>query len=418
MKRKLEENKYFQIGFTAFLVIACAIIFYFLIYKIGMFYGYLKTFVGFFTPFIIGFIFAYLLNPIVNFFRDKVFIKLFKKKDEKSYKISNSVSITFTVVLMLGLIILLFSFILPELLKSIETIAVNMPGYITEVKNYLVGKLDDHKEIQKVVLNNYDAINNYLTTMLNTKLLPQVEKWLVVLSDGVFGAVKVIFNIVMGFVISIYYLSDKDNFVAGTKKIIYSIFGVKVANHIMDNARHTNDIFGNFIVGKLLDGFTIGFITFIFLTILGFSDYALLIGVTVGLTNMIPYFGPYIGTIPSALLILMDEVHGGGKMCIIFIIFIIALQQIDSYVIEPKLCGSKTGLKSFWVLASILFFGDAFGIIGLLLGVPVFALIYGYVHNLITIRLEEKNLPSETKDYIDLERINSKTHAVVKLSDK
>ena len=220
------------------------------------------------------------------------------------------------------------------------------------------------------------------------------------------------------FVISIYYLSDKDNFVAGTKRIIYSIFGVKVANHIMDNARHTNDIFGNFIVGKLLDGFTIGFITFIFLTILGFSDYALLIGVTVGLTNMIPYFGPYIGTIPSALLILMDEVHGGGKMCIIFIIFIIALQQIDSYVIEPKLCGSKTGLKSFWVLASILFFGDAFGIIGLLLGVPVFALIYGYVHNLVTIRLEEKNLPSETKDYIDLERINSKTHAVVKLSDK
>ena len=189
MKRKLEENKYFQIGFTAFLVIACAIIFYFLIYKIGMLYGYLKTFVGFFTPFIIGFIFAYLLNPIVNFFRDKVFIKLFKKKDEKSYKISNSVSITFTVVLMLGLIILLFSFILLELLKSIETIAVNMPGYITEVKNYLVGKLDDHKEIQKVVLNNYDAINNYLTTMLNTKLLPQVEKWLVVLSDGVFGAV-------------------------------------------------------------------------------------------------------------------------------------------------------------------------------------------------------------------------------------
>lgn len=409
MKRKLEENKYFQIGFTAFLVIACAIIFYFLIYKIGMLYGYLKTFVGFFTPFIIGFIFAYLLNPIVNFFRDKVFIKLFKKKDEKSYKISNSVSITFTVVLMLGLIILLFSFILPELLKSIETIAVNMPGYITEAKNYLVGKLDDHKEIQKVVLNNYDAINNYLTTMLNTKLLPQVEKWLVVLSDGVFGAVKVIFNIVMGFVISIYYLLDKKSFVGGFKRMLYAILPTKTVNKILDNARHTDYIFGNFIIGKLLDGFSVGFITFIFLTIFGYP-YSLLIGVIIGLTNMIPYFGPYIGTIPSALLILMDS----PTKCLIFILFIIALQQVDSYLIEPRLCGSRTGLKSFWVLASILLFGNAFGIVGMLVAVPVFALIYGYFDNLVQNKLLDKKLPSDKESYDNLERINSESKRLVK----
>ena len=132
---------------------------------------------------------------------------------------------------------------------------------------------------------------------------------------------------------------------------------------------------------------------------------------------MIPYFGPYIGTIPSALLILMDEVSGGPKMCLIFIIFIIALQQIDSYVIEPKLCGSKTGLKSFWVLASILFFGNAFGIIGLLLGVPVFALIYGFLDNKITERLEENELPYKTEDYVNLERINSKTKKIVKLEE-
>ena len=366
MKRKLEENKYFQIGFTAFLVIACAIIFYFLIYKIGMLYGYLKTFVGFFTPFIIGFIFAYLLNPIVNFFRDKVFIKLFKKKDEKSYKISNSVSITFTVVLMLGLIILLFSFILPELLKSIETIAVNMPGYITEVKNYLVGKLDDHKEIQKVVLNNYDAINNYLTTMLNTKLLPQVEKWLVVLSDGVFGAVKVIFNIVMGFVISIYYLLDKKSFVSGFKRILYALLPTKTVNKILDNARHTDYIFGNFIIGKLLDGLSVGFITFIFLTIFGYP-YSLLIGVIIGLTNMIPYFGPYIGGIPTVLV-----GFSISPMCgIICAVTIILVQFIDGNIVHPIVVGKATDIHPITIVIGLLVFEYYFGIVGMILATPI-----------------------------------------------
>lgn len=411
MKEKIKENKYYQLGLTIFMVIGACILLTFIIFNIDKICKFLGTIVGLFSPFIIGFVFAYLLNPIVIFFKKNVFDK-FVKKD----KVANNLSLLTTCVIFLTLTIILFNSIIPALLKSIQSLVVNMPTYIKDIKDYLIAKTDS-SGLAEAINANYSTINESLNTMINN-FLPKLEDMITIVSNGLFGAVKVVFKVFMGFVISIYYLSDKDNFVAGTKKIIYSIFGVKVANHIMDNARHTNDIFGNFIVGKLLDGFTIGFITFIFLTILGFSDYALLIGVTVGLTNMIPYFGPYIGTIPSALLILMDEVHGGGKMCIIFIIFIIALQQIDSYVIEPNLCGSKTGLKSFWVLASILFFGDAFGIIGLLLGVPVFALIYGYVHNLVTIRLEEKNLPSETKDYIDLERINSKTHAVVKLSDK
>lgn len=411
MKEKIKENKYYQLGLTIFMVIGACILLTFIIFNIDKIWKFLGTIVGLFSPFIIGFVFAYLLNPIVIIFKKNVFDK-FVKKD----KVANNLSLLTTCVIFLTLTIILFNSIIPALLKSIQSLVVNMPTYIKDIKDYLIAKTDS-SGLAEAINANYSTINESLNSMINN-FLPKLEDMITIVSNGLFGAVKVVFKVFMGFVISIYYLSDKDNFVAGTKKIIYSIFGVKVANHIMDNVRHTNDIFGNFIVGKLLDGLTIGFITFIFLTILGFSDYALLIGVTVGLTNMIPYFGPYIGTIPSALLILMDEVHGGGKMCIIFIIFIIALQQIDSYVIEPKLCGSKTGLKSFWVLASILFFGDAFGIIGLLLGVPVFALIYGYVHKLVTIRLEEKNLPSETKDYIDLERINSKTHAVVKLSDK
>lgn len=410
MIAKIKNNKYYQIGLTAFLVILACLFSGYLIFNIDKIFGVVGNIISLLVPFIIGFVFAYLLNPIVDFFKEKVYVKFIKNK-----KTISNLSILTTCVIFIGLIAILFNSIIPALLSSVETLAKNIPSYVMDIKEYLIAKTDS-SEIANMINANYATINESINKMLSD-LLPKVEDMIGILSTGIFGAIKVIFDLIMGFVISIYFLSDKDNFIAGIKKILFSIFSVKFVNKIIDYARHTNEIFNAFIIGKLLDALTIGFITTMFLTIAGFKEYALLIGVTVGLTNMIPYFGPYIGTIPSALLILMDEVSGGPKMCLIFIIFIIALQQIDSYVIEPKLCGSKTGLKSFWVLASILFFGNAFGIIGLLLGVPVFALIYGFLDNKITERLEENELPYKTEDYVNLDRINSKTKKIVKLEE-
>lgn len=410
MIAKIKNNKYYQIGLTAFLVILACLFSGYLIFNIDKIFGVIGNIISLLVPFIIGFVFAYLLNPVVDFFKEKVYVKFIKNK-----KTISNLSILTTCVIFLGLIGILFNSIIPALLSSVETLAKNIPSYVMDIKEYLIAKTDS-SEIANMINANYTTINESINKMLSD-LLPRVEDMISILSTGIFGAIKVIFDLIMGFVISIYFLSDKENFIAGIKKILFSIFSVKFVNRIMDYARHTNEIFNAFIIGKLLDALTIGFITTMFLTIAGFKEYALLIGVTVGLTNMIPYFGPYIGTIPSALLILMDEVSGGPKMCLIFIIFIIALQQIDSYVIEPKLCGSKTGLKSFWVLASILFFGNAFGIIGLLLGVPVFALIYGFLDNKITERLEENELPYKIEDYVNLDRINSKTKKIVKLEE-
>ena len=404
MKEKIKGNKIYQCAFAAFIVIAASILFYFMIFRIKEILGICGWIISLFTPFIIGFVFAYLLNPVVKFFKTNIFDKVTKKS-----KSATNLSILLTTIVFLGLIVLLFSFILPELLKSIETLAVNMPSYFESAKKYLLDALSSREELRTIVLNNYDAINEYITNFFNNKILPNVEELLVQLSDGVLGAVKVVFNIVMGFVISIYYLLDKKSFVSGFKRILYALLPTKTVNKILDNARHTDYIFGNFIIGKLLDGLSVGFITFIFLTIFGYP-YSLLIGVIIGLTNMIPYFGPYIGTIPSALLILMDS----PTKCLIFILFIIALQQVDSYLIEPKLCGSRTGLKSFWVLASILLFGNAFGIVGMLVAVPVFALVYGYFDNLVQNKLLDKKLPSDKESYDDLERINSESKRLVK----
>lgn len=401
---KLKDNKYFQIGLTAFLVIAASIITVFIVFKINEVGVFFRKILALFIPFIVGFIFAYLLNPVVKFFKKNIVGKWIKGND----KAVNNLSILITCLIFVFILILLFSIIIPDLLRSIEALLINLPSYFEKIKDYLLKKFSS-ADSQSFVENNYAAINEYINNVINKSILPKVELWLTTLSSGVVGAVKTVFDIFLGFVIAIYYLIDKDNFIAGTKRIVYCIFPIKISNKIMENTRHTNEIFSNFIMGKILDSLIIGFITFTFLALFGFP-YALLIGVIVGVTNIIPYFGPFIGAIPSALLILL---HDPAK-CLIFIIFIIALQQIDGYLIGPKLCGSKTGLKSFWVLASITFFGNLFGVVGMLLGVPLFALIYGYLDNRLTTILKEKELPIKNEDYFDLEKINAQTKKIVK----
>lgn len=403
MIEELKKKKYFQIGLVAFIVIFAAILSGFIIFNIGGILKDIKFILKVLSPFIIGFVIAYLLNPIVKFFKNNLVDKMVKKNN----KLSNNLSILITCIVVTAILILLFSIIIPDLLRSVEKLAINLPKYFEDIKNYLLQRLTS-TELKTMIINNYEEINAYFNTIINTSLLPKVEEWLLVLSNGLIGVLKIIYNITIGFVIAIYYLADKDNFIAGTKRLIYTIFPIKTANKILEDFRHTDNIFGNFIVGKLLDSLIIGLITFAFLAIFRFP-YALLVGVIVGVTNIIPYFGPWMGSIPSALLILMED----PRKCIIFIVFILALQQIDGNVIGPKLCGSKTGLKSFWVLASILVFGELFGVIGMLVGVPIFAIIYGNLSNRIAIHLKEKELPISNAEYLNLERINSQTKRVV-----
>ena len=403
MLKNLKNNKYFQIGLTAFLVIAASLLTGFVLFNVKSIINILKGLLVLLTPFIIGFVFAYLLNPIVEFFKKNLISKWVKDNNKK--KITN-LSILITCVLFIAVLVLLFSIIIPELLKSIEKLAVNLPHYIEEIKNYLLNRLSN-SELKTMVLNNYANINDNLNKVVNTTLVPKIDEWLVALSNGVIVALKTFFDILLGFVIAIYFLADKENFIGGIKRLLYTVFSIKTANKIIENARHTNSIFGDFMAGKLLDSLIIGVVTFLFLAIFGYP-YALLIGVLVGITNIIPYFGPWFGAIPSVLLILMDN----PLKALIFGLFIIVLQQIDGNILGPKLCGSRVGLKSFWVLASILIFGNLFGVVGMLVGVPIFALIYGYLNNHITTNLKEKELPIKTEEYFDVERINSQTKKI------
>ncbi len=409
--KKIIENKYFKLGFTIFCIIAACILFFFLIFKINIVVASIANTVKLFSPFIVGFVFAYLLNPIVKFFERKLLTPLFKNsklKNELQHKLIKNLSIGITCVIVIVSMIIFFNFIIPELLNSLEVLITNIPLYLEQIKNYLLDGLKNHQDLESMVLDNYEDINLYFTEAINQRFLPQLEQWVVMFSNGIFGAVKVLYNVFLGFIISIYFLSGKDTFKAQIKKILYSILPIKKVNNIIDNVRHTDQIFGGFVIGKLLDCLTVGLITFVFLAILGYP-YALLIGVMVGVTNVIPYFGPFIGGIPSVLLILLQA----PEKFWILIIFLIALQQIDSYFIDPKFSGKKTGIKSFWVLFAILVFGSAFGVIGMIIGVPIFALIYGYINNKVNISLVKKDLPIETNKYKNLNRINSENNKIV-----
>ena len=218
--------------------------------------------------------------------------------------------------------------------------------------------------------------------------------------------------VLIGIIVSVYLLFSKEKFMRQSKKVIYALCKPKRANFILHIGRKANEIFGGFIIGKIIDSAIVGVLCFAGVSIFK-MPYPLLISMIVGVTNVIPVFGPYIGAIPCALLIfLVDPMKGIG-----FIIFIILLQQLDGNVIGPKILGESTGLSSFWVIFAILIAGKMFGIGGMVIGVPMFALIYYVIKLFIQQKLEAKNLPTDTELYTDKCHVNDEGEFVVQVEN-
>ena len=408
--KRLAQNKNFKLGITIFSIVAACILFFFFIFKIDEVLIALKWIMKLLSPFIVGFAFAYLLSPIVQFFQDNLFLKMFKdKKDQKKIKSARFLSILFTFLLVLAVIIILFSRIIPELLTSLEILIRNAPMYLEQIRDYFLHLLKNHEELEIIVLNNLDAINNYLLTTINNNFLPKIEEWVVIFSNGIFEIFKALYNIVVGLIISIYFLYDSEEFKGQIKKTLYAFLPIKNANGVIDFARRADKIFGGFLMSMVLISSVLGVATFVFLSIFNFP-YKVLIAVLVGVTNVIPYFGPFIGGIPSALIILLQA---PSKFWLI-VVYLIGIQQVEGYYLAPKVSGIKTGIKSFWVLFAILTFGSAFGLPGMILGVPVFALIYSYAKAKLNKTLEDKNLPTDNLVYAKIDRINLEDKNVFK----
>ena len=410
------NKKYLYWGMTAFAVISASLLFYFIIFRMDILLGRAKKLNSILMPVICGAIIAYLLIPIVNFQERKIFHFLEEKKqftlEKKHKKIIRYTSIFFALVFAFFIIYSLLAMIIPSILESIISIINDSPRYVQNIKHWLESILKDNPEWQTMV---FDYLNRYspkIETFLNVEVLPQIKQLLQSLTTGVFGTLVFIKNLLIGLIISIYLMADKEVFVTQSKMFVYALFDTEKANGIVRAFRFTHRTFGGFINGKIIDSIIIGILCYIGTSIIG-TPYGLLVSVVVGVTNVIPFFGPYLGAIPSALIILMvNPMH-----CLYFLIFILLLQQFDGNILGPKILGNSTGLSSFMVIVAILLFGGLMGISGMIIGVPVWAVFMAGIKYFRNHELKKKSMPTDDTFYEDMAYINPETLQPVRLME-
>ena len=403
------EKKYVYWGVTAFLVIAASLIFYYFLFHMNNVRAGFRTFTKTCMPIIDGLVLAYLMTPLVNHMERDFFIPLCKRvnlntESAKAKKRMRLLSALITVIFVFVLIYLLCASIIPQLIVSIQNIALQLPVYATNLQDWIQKLLGNNDDLAGIVTSLINQYSNELEDYLNSKLVPQLNVILTQFSSSIFssmlGLLVTAWNLLIGLIISVYLLFSKESFAGQSKKIIYAIWEEETANKLISNIRFVNATFGGFINGKLVDSLIIGLICFIGMTLLQLP-YPLLISVIVGITNIIPFFGPYLGAIPSIILILMVN----PKQALYFAIFVLILQQFDGNFLGPKILGNKTGLSSFWVIFSITLFGGYWGILGMAIGVPVFAVIYAGIKALVNQQLVKRGFSTNTKDYMFLSEI-------------
>lgn len=400
------DKKNFSWGLTAFLVIAASIFLYYFIFHSASISNGLHSILRISMPVVDGMVLAYLLTPLVNDIEKKALIPLFKKcninLNTKNKKRMRMLSILLTLVIVFVLIYTFCAMVIPQLLKSIQSIIFQFPVYVNNLETFITKLLANNPDIDELATELLDKYSMHISDWLNKNVIPQMNALIRSLSLSVIGFIKSLWNLVIGFIISIYILGSKENFCAQAKKMAYAFFERKTANSIIYDFRFAHRTFSGFISGKILDSLIIGLICFACISLMD-MPYALLISVIVGVTNIIPFFGPYLGAIPSAILILLIN----PVKCVYFIIFILILQQFDGNFLGPKILGGSTGLSSFWVIFSITIFGGLFGIFGMIIGVPVFAVLYAFVRKLTNSLLKKRGLPVSTDRYMRLELITS-----------
>lgn len=403
------EKKYLYWGITAFLVIAASLVFYYLLFHMNNVRAGFRTFTKTCMPIIDGLVLAYLMTPLVKHMERDFFIPLCKRlnlntESAKTKKRMRLLSALITVIFVFVLLYLLCASIIPQLIVSIQNIALQLPVYATNLQDWIQKLFENNDDLAGIVTSLINQYSNELEDYLNSKLVPQLNVILTRFSSSIFssmlGLLVTAWNLLIGLIISVYLLVSKESFAGQSKKIIYAIWEEETANKLISNIRFVNATFGGFINGKLVDSLIIGLICFIGMTLLQLP-YPLLISVIVGITNIIPFFGPYLGAIPSIVLILMVN----PKQALYFAIFVLILQQFDGNFLGPKILGNKTGLSSFWVIFSITLFGGYWGILGMAIGVPVFAVIYAGIKALVNQQLVKRGFSTNTKDYMFLSEI-------------
>ena len=395
-----ENKRYFKIGLTAFLVIAASIILYFSIDRMNSLVHAINIATGIVTPFILGLLLAYFLCPLFNLIVKKTAnVKwpklLASKKDREPFLVFRKVIATIVSLLtFLALVAGILALFLPQLIDSIVSMIAYMPEGLETVMKWSQEIMKDQPEFDAIIDNLLKNSTDNITIWLEETLLNNYNVLINNISSGILGILGLIVDIFVAIIICIFFLNSKEIFAAQTKKLLFALLSKKKADDFLRGAVFVNKTFGGFINGKLLDSLIIGIICFVVMSIFNWP-YVALISVIIGVTNIIPFFGPFIGAVPASILILIVD----PMTCIYFVIFIIILQQVDGNIIGPKILGNSTGISSFWVLFAILVGGGIFGFVGMVMGIPIFAVVYAYVCYMVNKKLKKKGLSVNLEDY-------------------
>ncbi len=404
------DKKYFAWGLTAFCVIAASIVFYYVLFHMGNIKSAFSSAVKICMPIIDGLVVAYLLAPVVNYLERDCFFPLCKKCNiELKVKAKKRIRLFTALLTIFALLLLIYWFcvmIIPQLIESVQNIILQLPTYVNNLTNWVENIFEKNKELSVLVNDFIVQYSGQIEEVTTDKLIPQLNDIVQSISSTVFSSVLNVlimaWNFFIGLIIALYLLISKELLAGQGKKIFYALLEEDSANAAIRNVRFVHQTFGGFISGKLVDSLIIGMLCFIGMTLLNLP-YPLLISVIIGVTNIIPFFGPFIGAVPSIILILMVN----PLQALYFAIFVFVLQQFDGNILGPKILGDKTGLSSFWVIFAITLFGGYWGFLGMAVGVPVFAVLYAAWKALINRSLHKKGLPTDTNEYLNLSEIKN-----------
>lgn len=408
-------RNYYHIGVTVFLTFVCCILFFFMVLRYQGFAKGWSALVHAAEPIIIGLVLAYLLNPVMKFCENHVakWMRALAAKrksepnEEKIRKSARALGVTGAILFLLIIIALLIAAIVPAVVNSVSTLIVTLPSQVESFLDQVKQGEFGNTEFTKYFTMAIQTISDYVEDWTQTKFLPEVETYVSQITSGVISVFKGIFNFIVGIIVAVYVMTIQEKLLAQSRKIIFAIFKPEYGNVIVHTIRHSSDIFGGFISGKLLDSAIIGVICYIACLIMQMPN-AMLVSVIIGVTNIIPFFGPIIGAVPTILLVVIQS----PWHALYLLIFIIILQQVDGNIIGPKILGDSTGLSSFWVMFAILVFGGIWGFLGMLLGVPTFAVIYYIIGKLVRYGLRKRNLPEATQDYYEARGVHVDTNTL------
>ena len=394
MDKKPHIKPYLYAMAAGFGAISLSIIFFFLIYRFQGFGDAISTLTGILMPFIYGAVIAYLLKPVCNCIEDFL-CRIFP---EKMRGTANMLAVAASLLFGLLLIYALFMMIVPQLITSVTSLYYTARSNINHFVDWASQQeiIASNKKLLDFIETSYDTLQANLDSWFKTTLIPSMQNILSGAAVGVMNVVVFFKNVVIGLVVSVYLLASRKKFGQQGKLVLYSLIKPHWADLILEEVSYADKMFGGFINGKILDSAIIGVLCYIACLIFKFPS-ALLVSVIIGVTNVIPFFGPFIGAVPATLLILIQN----PIKALWFVLFVLVLQQVDGNIIGPKILGNTTGLSSFWVLFAILLFGGLWGFVGMIIGVPLFAVIYDIIKKLVFHGLRRHEESSMVNTYHD-----------------